>query len=242
MRVALLLELEGVVLETAAPRRQALLAAFAAEGIRVPEHLLAAADRRPTSDAVDAVLAAVREWSIGVPALDDTARELVGVRAERLLLQALARGVTLAPGAAATLPALASQARLALFARLPRADVERLLGHAGLDACFDVIVAAGDGGFARSRAELYRTTAERLRARLAPAPVARDPMLAVFADGPAAVRDARAAGLPVIAVGDWPAHEALEADALVPSLRDVTVAGLTHLLRGSATSDSDPAP
>ncbi len=208
----LLVEFEGVVVETAQARREALVESLAVEGIVCTEAILAQASGHATEDAVRRARRAA-----GAPD-DETAVELGRLRAERAFAARAGKGLALAPEARVVFERLVSHARVALVTRASRREVEFLLGLAGMEGLFRPIVAVED---------------------VRPAKPARDPWLAALArvgqlfpgqqlralaveDHVVGLRAARAAGLACVGVGAIPPHEAIEGDAWLESLADLT--------------------
>jgi len=219
---ALLFELDGVLLDTRPAQRHALREAWAANGITLPDadvdELLAA---HPVAAAVveGAVLAGA--------SLDATAASLLVLRAERALDQRLAGGVSLFPGIARFVEAARARARLAVVTAAPRRRAESLLALAGLADDFDFIVAAEDVLEPKPHHEGYAIALERLARRRIRIP-ARCIALEGTRDG---LRAARTAGLRAVACGAVPVHLALEADAYLPTLEDLSVAALDAVAR-----------
>ena len=97
-----------------------------------------------------------------------------------------------------------------------------MLSVAGLEFAFECVIGADDAIAAKPAAapyELALRTMSRLR------PVAAAATLALE-DGPVGIRAARAAGLRCLAVGALPAHRAMQAEGLLPTLRGHTLATL----------------
>ena len=213
-----LCELEGVVAETSAPRRRALEHAFAEEGLDAGRF-----DAPPGLPVRAAIAQALARLSA---ASDATLVDLLAARAHRYFAAGAATGLTLAPGARDALVSLQVRTRLALVTRMPREAAERILSLAALDGMFEVVVTADDVIEEKPHPEGYLTAITRL--------TKRRPIRGGLAieDGVTGVRAARAAGLPCIVVGSLPAHEALEADAMIGSLAGVTLDSLAALVSG----------
>ncbi len=217
---ALLIEFEGVLADTAAPRRRALGTTFAAEGVPLSDATFR--DRclgRATRDAVCAALE-----SAGAKR-DDVGIDLMTAHAEREFGKELANGVALMPGAAELIADSQGRVRLALVTRSARGAVDPLLALAGIDGAFECLVTSDDTLEGKPHPAPYRRAIERLSRRRAIA-VAR---AVALEDGSAGIRSARAAGLRCIAVGAAP-FVALEADACVDSLVGTRVDSLGDLL------------
>jgi HAD superfamily hydrolase (TIGR01509 family) len=212
-----LFELEGVLFDTAAARRDALRRALADDGLLLP----ADPTRYAGLSVRDAVLAVA-----GDRLPDDTAVDLAVLRAERHFDERIAGGLSLAPGAVDLVHALVGRMRLGVVTRAGRREAGRALSLAGLDFAFACVVAAEDAAAPKPAAAPYETAIARLARR---APVLRDRVV-TLEDALPGIRAARAAGLRCIAVGALPAHDALHADAYVPTLADLTPAELVSLV------------
>lgn len=208
----LLIEFEGVVADTAATRRGALVESLAVEGITVDERLLALAAGYPTEEAVRRVRRAA-----GAPD-DETMVELGRLRAERAFAARAGKGLPLSRDARPALERLASYCRLSLVTRASRREVEFILGLAGLEGLFRPVIAVEDVSPSKPAREPWRAALARV-GQLFPGQQLR--ALAVE-DTVVGLRAARAAGIPSVGVGPLPAHEALEGDAWVESLGDLT--------------------
>lgn len=212
---ALLLEWEGVLADTRAARRDALMRALSSEGIVSSVHTCDTCSRGRGVRA--AAAAALRDAGI----TDHTLTDLVAMRAERTFLVALSSGVLLTPGAAAFIAQAQRSTRIAVATRAARAETDLLLRLSGLEGAVSTIVTSEDD----TGVALYQRALEQL-ARVRPV----SPQgAAVLSDAPDAFRAARAAGLRTLAVGA-PAHEAMEADAAVASLDGLSMKELERLL------------
>lgn len=237
MLQAALFELEGVLVDTHAARRDALRRALADDGVTLtPAAYDAWCAGLPADDAAAVALSRLAATSDAARALDDTARELMARRAERAFASHLAAGATLAPGARAALDALAGALRLGLVTRARRREVDGVLALAGLEAHFACIVTADDVRSPRPAPDGHRLALARLAARggaTASATVA-------FEDDALGVAAARAAGLRTVRVASS-AHRASDDDArgASPDARLATLAGLTP---GSLAALLDLAP
>lgn len=213
-----LCELEGVIAETRAPRQRALLRAFAEQGFAIPE---------TAADSTLPLRAAVRQ-ALGDTGDDETLLDILSLGARRHFALEAAAGLTLAPGIGTAITALQSRVRLGLVTRATRREADQLLAIASLDDAFEVIVAADDVLEDKPHPAGYRAAIDRL--------TRRRPVTAAMAieDGIAGAHAARAAGLPCILVGALPAHEALEADAMVESLAAHSLESLAALVGARA--------
>lgn len=215
-----LMELEGVLADTAAARRTALGAGLAAEtGRAVDDAALAHGDALAPRLAVAAVARA------HAPDLDDTGRDLAALRAERHFAEASGRGLSLVPGARAFVERLAAGARVGIVTRARRRDAELVLGLADLEYVVELLVTADDAVAPKPAAAPYELALDRLARRR---PVVRDRIVALE-DGAAGIAAATAAGLAVIAVGDVPAHAAMRAAGALPSIDGATVETLQRI-------------
>jgi sugar-phosphatase len=215
---AVLLELEGVLVETHEVRRGALLRALAEEGIT--SDLVAYDDLAhglPVRGAARALAAAAGEE------FDEVAIELVALRAERHFAESLGSGIMLTEGARDALGALHGVTRLGLVTRASRREVEPILDAADASFLFECIVTADDvGDTPKPDPAAYHSAVRRLARRRAI--TAADAI--ALEDGRAGIRAARAAGLRCLAVGDVPPFRALDADGYLPTLRGATLDSL----------------
>lgn len=216
----LVLELEGVIVETSAFRRAALATALAGVGMQLDdEEWIELGAGRAMSTAVTAVLArrGARD--------DPTAAELLALRADRAFAESLRGGMSLRPGAASMIASVEGKTRLAVVTRLTRAQVEQVLALTGLEHAFESIVAAEDVLEPKPAREGYELLVDRLTRRR---PLRRDRTIALE-DGVAGIRAARAAGVRSLAVGALPADQAMEADGYLATLDGVTLDELARL-------------
>jgi beta-phosphoglucomutase-like phosphatase (HAD superfamily) len=216
---AMLLEWEGVLADTGAARREALLRALADEGVS-----LNAVTYDACCDGLDVHGAAVAALaSAGVH--DATLAELVALRAGRAFVERLGQGFTLQPGAAQFIASAAHASRVAIVTRAARAETEIALRLSGLESAIACVVTAEDVLVAPPAPELYDRALAHLARRRAAAP---ERVVAVVQVS-AAVCAARDAGVRTLAVGA-PAHVAIDADVAVPGLAGVTLDAVTTLL------------
>lgn len=208
----LLLEFENVVVETAEARRAALVESLAVEGIVATDAMLAASAGYATEDAIRRA-----RHAAGAPD-DETAVELGRLRAERAFAARAGKGLPLTTDARVALERLAAHTRIALVTRASRREVEFLLDLAGLSGLFRPIIGCEDVHPAKPAREPWLAALARI-GQLFPGQQLK--ALAVE-DHVVGLRAARAAGLTSVGVGPIPAHEALEGDAWVESLADLT--------------------
>jgi len=215
---AVLLEMEGVLVETYDLRRDALVRALAEEGITAS--LVAYDDIAhglPVRGAVRALAAAADEE------LDEIAIELVALRAERHFAESLGTGIVLTDGARDALGALHGMTRLGLVTRASRREVEPILDAADASFLFECIITSDDvAASPKPDPEGYHSAIRRLSRRRALA--ASDAI--ALEDGRAGIRAAHAAGLRCLAVGNVPPFRALDADGYLPTLRGATLDSL----------------
>jgi len=208
----LLIEFEGVIADTAAPRAAALVEAFADDDVELTPRLAALAPGLTTEQAVHRIRAAA-----GL-AEDGTAADLCRLRAERAFAARMGQGVNLQPGVRMALERLASQARCAIVTRASRREVEFVLGLSGLEGLFRPIIALEDAAAPKPSPAPYLAALARI-GQLFPG---QHLCALAVEDSVAGVHAARAAGLPSVVIGDLLAHEALEADAWFETLEMLT--------------------
>jgi beta-phosphoglucomutase-like phosphatase (HAD superfamily) len=215
---AVLLEWEGVLADTGGARRDALLRALADEGVPW------------TAAAYDGCCGGLAAHAAASAALmragieDPTLVELVAKRASRAFLERLSGGFVLMPGAAEFVASAAHRTRVAIVTRAERAETELALGLAGLTEVITTIVTADTVIDPPPAPALYAHAVRRLSRRSASAPA-----MAALVDVAPSIRAARAGGVRTIAVGAA-VHVAIEADAAVDGLRDLTVTDVATLV------------
>lgn len=213
---AVLFELEGVLADTRSARQRALQETLAQDGVRLPNSAYEAYADLPVRSAVAAALATA---SIEP---DEIAIDLATLRAERRFAEHLALGLTMCDGARELVAHLAGRVRLGVVTRATRREAVSMLSVAGLEFAFECVIGADDAISAKPAAAQY-DLALRTMSRLRP--VAAATTLALV-DGPVGIRAARAAGLRCLAVGALPAHRAMQAEGLLPTLRGHTLGTL----------------
>ncbi len=222
MRIdAVLVEPDGIVLDTLAPRREALNGALAEHGAAVDDtEYWEWCAGWPTSMAVRSV---ARERALN---LDETALDLAVLKADRAFANYLAKGSVLVEGARSALERLAARHRLGAVSRLRRADLEAVLSMGRLEHVFSFIIGDEDASPAKPHPASYHAALRRLGRFRGGAPGS----VVALENGTAGIRAAMAAGIPCVAVGPHPAHIALEAAAYQPSLAALDPASLAVLL------------
>ena len=218
-------EIEGILVETAPARRAALTTALAADGLTLDDDTW----DQVRSLTVESAATRARRL-LGAPE-DPTAVTLATLRAEQAFADRIARGITVAPALLATLERLSAVARLAIVSRAGRREIDALLERAGCTGLFRPILGADDltqGLPAAWTRVVSQTQALFPGQHLQPY---------LVSDALETVREGRRAGLGTILVGNAPAHEAIEANAWIESLADLT----PDRVRGLGTSPSgDP--
>lgn len=217
-----LLEFDGVLADTAGLRKEALERSLADEGIELTdaEYQRACAGFPPREGAIAA--AALRKAR-----LDDTALELVGLRADRYFAESIAKGVQLMPGAAELVRDIVGKSRLAIVTRASRREVDFVLGLSGLDQAFEVIVTREDVLAPKPSPEGYERALQRLVKLRRPS---RPTTSIALEDSAPGVLAARAVKIPVIAVGQMPVQFGAEADAQLPGLAGQSLDSITSLV------------
>lgn len=214
---AVLLELEGVLVETHDARRDALVRALAEDGIIAD--LVAYDDLAhglPVRGAARALTAGADED------IDEIGLELLALRAERHFAESIGTGIVLTEGARDALGALHGVSRLALVTRASRREVEPILEAADASFLFECIVTSDDVDAPKPDPASYHSAIRRLSRRRSM--TAADAI--ALEDGRAGIRAARAAGLRCLAVGNVPPFRALDADGYLPTLRGATLDSL----------------
>lgn len=218
-------EIEGILVETAPARRTALTLALAADGLTLDD----ATWDQVRSLAVEPAAARARRL-LGAPE-DPTAVTLTALRAEQGFADRIARGITISPALLSTLERLSAVARLAIVSRASRREIDPLLDRAGCAGLFRPILGA-DALTQGLPAAWTRVVAQMQMLfpgqRLQPY---------VVSDALETIREGRHVGLGTILVGVAPAHEAIEADAWIESLADLTP-DRVRALRASPAGDS----
>ena len=216
---AVLFELEGVLADTRNDRQRALQETMAQAGVRLADSEYESLADLPVRSAVAAALAAASD-------VDDTAIDLATLRAERRFSEHLAQGLAMMDGARELVAHLAGRVRLGVVTRATRREAEAMLAITGLEFAFECVVGSDDVAAPKPSALQYEH-ALRTMSRLRPlAPAAT----LALEDGPVGIRAARTAGLRCLAVGALPAHRAMQAEGLLPTLRGHTLASLASVV------------
>jgi len=216
---AVLLEWDGVLADTGAARRDALLRALADEGVAWSEDAYDA--HCAGLDVHAAASVAVERTQGDDPALVD----LVVLRAGRTFTERLAGGVTLLPGALEFLRLAEPRARLAVVSRASRAETDLFLRLSALDGMMACVFTADDVLQPPPAPELY----EQPVAHLARTRRLRREHTVALVNATPSIRAARSAAVHVLAVGA-PAHVALDADGATDDLTTLTMDELAALV------------
>jgi len=225
---AVLLEFEGVLAETRDVRRRALTAALAEEGIVLTD-------------------AEYTEWCVAVPVRaaaraalhlrgmegDETHADLVTLKAERHFAAYVETGLSLVDGAVTLVESMHGQTRLGIVSRASRRDIEPTLALAGIDHSFEFIIADDDAFLPKPASVSYLGALERFARRRAVVPA----NVVALEDGPPGIRAAKGAGIRCAVVGTVPAHVAMDADALLPTLVGQTAASIDQLTSGRRAAE-----
>lgn len=226
---ALLLELEGVVVDTREARCAALVGSLAADGVAIgaADYDELASGLTPRQ-GVAAILA-----SEEIPS-DEIRADLIALRAERAFVARIGKGAALQGGVLELLRDAQSRTRLAVVTRASRAVADLVLSLVAPDLVFETVVTADDVVDPKPSPDGYRIALERLGRRRTLSPG----NCIALEDSLVGIQAARACGLRSIAVGELPAHRALEADGWIRDLRDATVPSLVALATGNASARS----
>ena len=217
-----LLEFDGVLADTSLARRAAMVSVLDEDGIALSaEEYVDACLGRTTGDAVRALIA-----RHGL-AMDETGLDLLTMRVDRAFSAHLTTGVVLVEGARETVERLSTRVRLGIVSRLNRRDVEFVLALAQLEDAFVCVVGAEDAYPAKPSPAPYLMAMRRLQGQR---PVPAHAVVVALEDSTVGIRSARAAQLSCIAVGHLPAHSAMEAVAIIPSVAGIDVASLEQLI------------
>jgi beta-phosphoglucomutase-like phosphatase (HAD superfamily) len=221
---ALLCELEGVLVNTTAMRREAMASAVSTLGGMLPDDWRTQVTDPPVVPA-DASIAAA---AAGL-APDDTTADLLGVAASRCFLEAASlRGVSLVEGAAGFIRDAAAQVRLGVVTRARRREVELLLSLTPFAEAFAFVIAEEDSPRGKPHPAPYERALERLRLP----PGGRVDVLAVE-HGALGIASAGAAGVRCVAVGPFEQMAGVAPAAAIPSIGASSLMVLARLADAS---------
>ncbi|MGQ0764548.1 MAG: HAD family hydrolase [Gemmatimonadota bacterium] len=218
---AVLMEFDGVLADTRDLRIASVAEVLALSGVEL--------DRRDIADLVEGqpVGEGIREVArVRLPPQDETALDLLALRVERVYLESLAKGVVLVEGAGGAVEHLAATARLGIVTRLRRSDVAQLVDLAGLSDLFSFIIGAADARPHKPSPAPYRAALGRLARASTPI---RPANVIALEDCLSGIRSAHAAGLRCVAVGQLPAHVAMEADGYTAAITGHNLESLDRL-------------
>lgn len=210
---ALLCELEGVLFETAALRREAMIRAVASLGGTLPDEWRASAYEPPIVPA-DAPAAAE---AAGLDS-DSPLNDLLGLAASRFFLEAVSLGgVALTDGAASFVSGAAAQLRLVAVTRARRSEADALLSRSPFADAFSFVVAEED----TLRGKPHPAPYHAALARLPFGPNGPAASLALE-HGAIGIASASAAGVRCIAVGSYASRSVVPPVTAMPSLAAVS--------------------
>ena len=225
---AVLVEFDGVLADTRAARRAALVDTLKEDGITISE-----SEYRDRCSAMP-VRAAVRAaYAVRHVSADETTLELATVRAEKRFSVAVQSGLSLTSGARAFIEAAQARTRLGIVSRAARTDIEATLSLAQLEHAFEFIIADDDAFAPKPSPASYQGALERLKRRRAVN--ARN--VIALEDGSTGIHAAKGAGLRCAVVGALPVHVAVDADGMIPSLIAQTVASLDTVTLGHRAAE-----
>lgn len=211
---AVLIEWENVLVDTSSARRDALVRAFAEEGLCFDQsRWFTECHGYPLEGAVASALSHAGQ-------ADEPLAELLVMRASRAFAEQIGKGFVLLSGARAFVEQAQLSAPLGIVTFATRAETEFVLRLAGLEGAVSTVVCA-------TAVEEARGTYERALKQLSMRRSTRSDRTVAFAHIALALRGARAAGVRTVAVGAA-AHDALEADGVVASIDGLT---LTEIAR-----------
>src|SRR5690349_14418 len=220
---AVLFEFEGVIADTSATRRMALLETLREDGVALSElEYIEHCAGMPVRASVRAALA-LRNLP-----RDEMSVELVALRTERRFADFVGTGLSLVDGAGDLIESLQGQTRLGIVSRASRSDIATTLALAQLDHAFEFIIADDDPYPPKPSPAPYLGALDRLTRRRSVKPT----HVVALEDGAAGIRSAKSAGLRCAVVGSLPVHLAVDADALIPSLSGQRAATIDALTRG----------
>jgi len=218
---AVLFEFEGVIADTSATRRRALLETLREDGLAVSEsEYIEHCAGRPVRASVRAALA-LRNFP-----RDETWIDLLAMQADRRFADLIGTGLSLVDGARELIESLQGRTRLGIVSRASRTDIDATLALAQLDHAFEFIIADDDAFQPKPSPAPYLGALRRLTRRRS----VKATHVVALEDGVAGIRSAKSAGVRCAAVGPLPVHLAVDADALIPSLigqRAPTIDSLT---------------
>ena len=225
---AVLLEFEGVLAETYAARQRALTTALADEGLLLTESQYA--ERCAAMPVRAAARAALALHGIHG---DETHVDLLTWRAERHFAGLVETGVSLAAGVTTLIGSMHGQTRLGIVSRASRREIEPALSLAGIEHAFEFIISDDDAFLPKPASVSYLGALDRLARRRAVVAA----HVVALEDGATGIRAAKGAGVRCAVVGSVPAHLAMDADALLPTLVGQSAASIDALTAGAKAAE-----
>ena len=222
MNDAILFDFNGVLVDDEEQHRLALTRVAERVGLTVTRAWYY--DRILGSDDSASIVEVFRSAHRTLPS--DLLQQLVAEKSV-LYRELIDARLTLVPGAAEFVYALAPAFRLAIVSGAQRAEIDLVLARTGLGGCFEAIIAAEDVLSGKPDPAGYRAANAALERRQ---PVAPRRCLAIE-DSHAGLAAARAAGMPcVVLTTSHPATAFRDADAVWPSLAGRGPADVLSLL------------
>ncbi|MBK6486509.1 MAG: HAD family phosphatase [Gemmatimonadetes bacterium] len=219
---AVLMEFDGVLADTAHARRDALTGVLAEDGLQLSD-----SDYRDGCAGLSTT-DAVREATERCGAtIDATGLELLALRVDRAFSDHVGKGVVLVDGAREAVERLAARVRVGIVTRASRRHVEFVLNLGQMEHLFACVIGSEDVDPPKPAPAPYLAALGRLEQRR---PIRSDGLVVSLEDGLGGIRAARAAGLRCIAVGNLPAHVAMEADACIPAITGIDTAVVEQLI------------
>lgn len=213
---AVIFDLDGVLIDSAAAHRASWQALGAEEGIAVSDQSVAAVFGRQNRDIVPILF--------GDDRTPDNVREL-GARKEELYRGIVRGRIPAKPGAVELVKHYHQGGnQLAIGSSTTRANIDLALGELGIADLFDVLVSSEDVPIGKPDPGVFLAAAEKLG--VSPADCL------VIEDAPAGVQAGKAAGMAVVALaGSYAADKLHQADRVISCLSELIPAvGLTQPL------------
>jgi beta-phosphoglucomutase-like phosphatase (HAD superfamily) len=217
---ALLCELEGVLVQTTALRREAMARAVASLDGSLPDDWRSQITEPPVVPADAAAAAAA-----GGLDTNDTTADLLGIAASRHFVEAAsAGGIILAEGAQAFVRDAAAQVRIGLVTRARRREAELILSLTPFADAIAFVIAEEDAPRGKPHPDPYLQALDRLRLP----PGVRSDVLTIEHGAPGII-SAGAANLRCVAVGPFEQAPGVAPAAAIRSLASLTLPTLARL-------------
>jgi len=206
MQIAVIFDVDGVLVDSFAAHRDSWIEAAAEAGVEMTEEQFAATFGRTSREIIRAF------WGDG---LDEAAMRGIDERKEALYRRRVADDLPIMDGAIELVDALhADGIHLGVGSSGPRANIDLTLEGLGRANRFEAVVTGQDVVRGKPDPEVFLLGATRLGI-----PASR---CAVIEDAPAGIAAARAAGMLAVALLGTATREALaDADLVVASLREL---------------------